>query len=399
MSNMSLHTYLYKVDAALQQRDGATLASLVSFGDGHVNSSDLMRSDCEDEIEGMLPPPYDELITHHIKCVCSVSSGEWIDAIKSQNCVVQTFTKILSSQKDENWGLLIMYAICVDLRRFAVIADKEQRNSGKGKPHEHLERSAELILGCFRICAADNRSSETDTKRWGMLNLVNQLFKIYFPINKLHLCKPLIRAIESSPFKDSFLLGQQVTYRYYTGKQAMFDSNYKSADENLTYSFVHCHKNSKKNKRLILIYLIPVKMLLGFMPSQSLLEKYSLQQFSSIVRAVKQGNLLAFSSSLAEHEAFFVHCGIYLILEKLKIITYRNLFKKVFLLCGTHQLDLSLFLCVLRYLGEDDMDLEETQCIVANLIYEGRVKGYISLQHLKLVVSKQNPFPPLSQQI
>ena len=32
-----------------------------------------------------------------------------------------------------------------------------------------------------------------------MLNLVNQLFKIYFKMNKLHLTKPLIRAVDSSP--------------------------------------------------------------------------------------------------------------------------------------------------------------------------------------------------------
>jgi hypothetical protein len=28
-----------------------------------------------------------------------------------------------------------------------------------------------------------------------MLNLVNQLFKIYLKVNKLHLCKPLIREV------------------------------------------------------------------------------------------------------------------------------------------------------------------------------------------------------------
>ena len=60
-----------------------------------------------------------------------------------------------------------------------------------------------------------------------MLSLVNQLFKVYFRINKLHLCKPLIRAIDSSPFKDHFALGQRVTYRYYVGRKAMFDSDYK----------------------------------------------------------------------------------------------------------------------------------------------------------------------------
>ena len=38
--------------------------------------------------------------------------------------------------------------------------------------------------------------------------------------------KPLIRAIDSSPLKDKFPLSQQVTYRYYVGRKAMFDSDY-----------------------------------------------------------------------------------------------------------------------------------------------------------------------------
>lgn len=86
---------------------------------------------------------------------------------------------------------------------------------------------AECLMACFRVCAADNRSSEEDTKRWGMLALINQLLKVYFRINKLHLCKPLIRAIESSPYKDHFALAQQITYKFFVGRKAMFDSNYK----------------------------------------------------------------------------------------------------------------------------------------------------------------------------
>ena len=39
-----------------------------------------------------------------------------------------------------------------------------------------------------------------------MLNLVNQLFKIYFKLNKLHLTKPLIRAVDSSPLRDKYCL-------------------------------------------------------------------------------------------------------------------------------------------------------------------------------------------------
>lgn len=56
----------------------------------------------------------------------------------------------------------------------------------------------------------------------------NQLFKVYFKMSQLHLMKPLIRAIESSPFKNKFSIGQQVTYKYYAGLKAMMDEDYKS---------------------------------------------------------------------------------------------------------------------------------------------------------------------------
>jgi len=46
-------------------------------------------------------------------------------------------------------------------------------------------------------------------------------------MSQLHLMKPLIRAIESSPFKNKFSIGQQVTYKYYAGLKAMMDEDYK----------------------------------------------------------------------------------------------------------------------------------------------------------------------------
>ena len=95
-------------------------------------------------------------------------------------------------------------------------------------------------------------------------------------------------------------------------------------------------------------------------------------------------------------EKTFIDWGIFLILEKLKIITYRNLFKKVSLLVKTHQIPIDAFLAALKMMEVEEIDNDETQCILANLIYEGRIKGYISHQHQKLVVSKQQPFPPLS---
>ena len=51
--------------------------------------------------------------------------------------------------------------------------------------------------------------------------------------------------------------------------------------------------------------------------------RYDLLQFSDIVKSVKEGNLLKLNEALEANERFFIKCGIFLILEKLKIITYR----------------------------------------------------------------------------
>ncbi|CAN7997540.1 unnamed protein product, partial [Ixodes hexagonus] len=384
----------FQVDEALQQGRGQKAAELLSCKHAHVASSRLQVEDPEPVVQRVIDAPWDEVVFQHLRCIYHMNNYEFLEAYKEQAILV--FTKILQSLKDENWALPIMYAACLDLRLFAAQADAQLSKKGKGKPGETLEKAAELLMGCFRVCASDNRSSLEDSKRRGMLNLVNQLFKIYFKINKLHLCKPLIRAIESSTLKDHFSISQLVTYRYYVGRKAMFDSDFKNAEDYLTFAFLRCDRESVRNKRLILIYLIPVKMLLGHMPSEGLLRKYDLMQFSEVVSAVTEGNLLRLDKALSVNEDFFIKSGIYLILERLKGITYRNLFKKVYLLLKTHQIPIEAFLVTLRYMKIEDVDLDELQCIIANLIYEGKIKGYISLQHQKLVVSKQNAFPRLS---
>ncbi|NXJ69857.1 PCID2 protein, partial [Rostratula benghalensis] len=374
------------VQEAIDSRDGQFCAELVSFKHPHVANPRLQLPSPEEKCQQVLEPPYDEMFAAHLRCTYAVSNHDFIEAYKCQTVIVQY----------PFLALPIMYAVALDLRIFANNADQQLVKKGKSKVGDMLEKAAELLMSCFRVCASDTRAGIEDSKKWGMLFLVNQLFKIYFKINKLHLCKPLIRAIDSSNLKDEYSMAQRVTYRYYVGRKAMFDSDFKQAEEYLSFAFEHCHRSSQKNKRMILIYLLPVKMLLGHMPTVQLLKKYDLMQFAEVTKAVSEGNLLLLNDALTKHETFFIRCGIFLILEKLKIITYRNLFKKVYLLLKTHQLSLDAFLFALKFMQVDDVDIDEVQCILANLIYMGHIKGYISHQHQKLVVSKQNPFPPLS---
>lgn len=396
MAQWSLNQYFNVLYDSLQQYDGEKSGELLSFNHPHVANPRVQLENPESTVARVFEPPWEDIVAAHLRCCWAVGNHDFIEAYNCQSFIVQTFTKIFQSQKDENWSLPVLFAICLDLRLFANKADQQAVRQGKGKYGERLEKAADTLMGCFRVCASDNRAAIEDTKKWGMLNLVNQLFKIYFKINKLHLCKPLIRAIDSLPMKDKFSLAHLITFRYYVGQKAMFDGDFKKADEYLTFAFERCHKDSRKNKRLILQFLVPVKMLLGQMPKPELLKKYDLMAFLEVSQAVCSGNIRQLNAVMEKYEHYFIKCGIYLILEKLKIIAYRNLFKKVYLIQKTHQLPIQSFTQALQWMEVEEIDNDETACIIANLICDNKIKGYISYQHQKLVVSKQNPFPQLS---
>lgn len=212
MAFMTLAHYLQIIDRSWRSQDGKKIAMFLSIKHDHSKYSNYQVEQPEGLVERFLVAPIDELVILHLKCLYYIGKGDFLGAYNIQSMLVQSFAKILQLQKEENWALPIMYTVCCDLRLVAQQAEK-QRVGVNEKPGEILEKTAECLMGCFRVCAADNRSAEEDTKRLGMLALVNQLFKVYFRINKLHLCKPLIRAIESSQFKESFSLSHQVTYK------------------------------------------------------------------------------------------------------------------------------------------------------------------------------------------
>ncbi|MEE6470632.1 hypothetical protein FKM82_009016 [Ascaphus truei] len=287
MAHITINQYLQQVQEAIDSKHGVFCAELVSFRHPHVANPRLQLPAPEEKCQQVLEPPYDEMFAAHLRCTYAVANHDFVEAYKCQTVVVQSFLKTFQAHKEENWALHIMYAITLDLRIFANNADQQLVKKGKGKIGDMLEKAAELLMSCFRVCASDTRAAFEDSKKWGMLFLVNQLFKIYFKISKLHLCKPLIRAIDSSNFKDEYSMAQRVTFKYYVGRKAMFDSDFKKAEEYLSFAFENCHRSSQKNKRMILIYLLPVKMLLGHMPTIQLLKKYDLMQFAEVTKSVR----------------------------------------------------------------------------------------------------------------
>ena len=101
-----------------------------------------------------------------------------------------------------------------------------------------------------------------------LLQIVNELFSIYFQLNTLRLCKNLVRPVERLKLQDKCrTAGQIVTYRYYVGRMALFEDQYAEAESHLEFAFNNCHKDAIHNKKCILRYLIPVKLYRGRLPA------------------------------------------------------------------------------------------------------------------------------------
>jgi hypothetical protein len=128
------------------------------------------------------------------------------------------------------------------------------------------------------------------------------------------------------------------------------------------------------------------------MPGQGVASVYGLHEFVALGQATIRGDLGTFDRLLQQHLATFIKLGVYLVLEQVKMIAYRNLFRKIFMLSQSTRLNLHHFAAALKWMGAET-ELDEIECIVANLIYQNKIKGYISHEKRFLIVSKADPFP------
>lgn len=91
--------------------------------------------------------------------------------------------------------------------------------------------------------------------------------------------------------------------------------------------------------RMILQFLVPVKLLLGVMPSPQLIEAYALHEYTGLTDAIRCGNLRLFNEYLEKYQEQFIQQGVYLLIEKLRLVVLRNLLKKVYVVASCLKAD------------------------------------------------------------
>ncbi|CAI9100567.1 OLC1v1037694C1 [Oldenlandia corymbosa var. corymbosa] len=309
---------------------------------------------------------------------------------KAANSFIQEFRNWESA-----WALEAVYVLAYEIRVLAERADREL--TANGKTPEKLKGAGSLLMKVFSTLAGKG------PKRVGALYVTCQLFKIYFKLGTVHLCRSVIRSIETARIFDfeEFPVRDRVTYMYYTGRLEVYNENFPAADHKLSYALTHCNSRKGANMRMILKYLVPVKLSIGVLPRASLLESYGLTEYSDIVLSLRRGDLRLLRHALLEHEDRFLRSGVYLVLEKLELQVYQRLLKKIHLIQKekdpnkAHQIKLDVIVKAMKWL-QMDMDIDEVECIMSILIYKNLVKGYFAHKSKVVVLSKQDPFPKLN---
>ncbi|BAF24988.1 enhanced ethylene response protein 5 [Oryza sativa Japonica Group] len=389
--------YLSRVADSVSSSDGAALASLLAVSSAQAPAplSDALSAfpdfprlaaDRYPHLSDLLPPLLRAIHSHSLRRFADAySSFE-----KAANAFLQEFRNW-----ETPWAMEAMHTVALEIRLLAEKADRELATSGKNP--DKLQSAGSFLMKVFGALAVKG------PKRIGALYVTCQLFKIYFRLGTVHLCRSVIRSIETArnfDFED-FPVKDKVTYMYYTGRLEVFNENFLVADQKLTYALVHCNPQYESNLRRILKFLIPVKLSIGVLPRITLLERYNLLEYADVVTSLKRGDLRLLRQALERHEDQFLKSGVYLVLEKLELQVYQRLVKKIHIIqrqkepAKAHQIKLEVVVKALKWL-EIDMDVDEVECIMACLIYKNLIKGYFAHKSKVLVLSKQDPFPKLN---
>ena len=307
------------------------------------------------------------------------------------NVTLEWFSSRSESQTQA--AVPVLVRVSDNLRLLATMAEEAKGDIS----HDLLREALQDLTKGFTATAKDRTPlSSPGSKKRAILAVVNIVFKIYFKVNTLNLCSKMIKVVEMGGQVMAnlamFPVCDVVTYKYYIGRLNMYEDKYEEAREALRFALKHTPQSAIRNRQRILAILVPVEMCLGIMPTPLIGTKYGFYPYLRLAEATKTGNLRDFNAAFEEHRHVFIRLGVYLVLEQVRSIAYRCFFKRIKIITSSLQIKISSVEALLRWMGLDT-DMDEIECILANLIYQEKVKGYISHQKRTLVVGKTAPFP------
>ncbi|KAI0650449.1 hypothetical protein C8Q79DRAFT_943751 [Trametes meyenii] len=400
MSSARFSTFLTQLAEALREEKGPELAYLLkpTSEKGLIKEFRNPTKQSLSYYEGSLESPWDEIAIQYVLVVNHCARKRAVDAFKEEGTLVSLFLRFFAT--NSGWTLPALFSILRDLRDLASDADLEAASNGQDNT-ANMEEAARIISKAFSSCVTDRQSPVAESRKWGVYYVVGLILKCYFRVRRISLSKNILRAINANPDippLSAYPRSHQVTYRYYIGMLGFLNEDFAKAEQELTLAFYNCYNGAHSNLERILTYLIPLRMFRGHLPSRELLQRFPVLDdlYTPFITAIRLGDIRTYDASLDRFERRLVDLNLYLTLEKARELCIRGLFRRVWIAAEkSTRIPVSMFHAALQ-MADEETSSEEAECLVANMVFKGFVRGYISHEKQMVVLANTNAFPKLS---
>lgn len=302
--------------------------------------------------------------------------------------------------------------------------DSRSPRSIRDTTRQTIERSMQIASTSFPDAEWYAQSSQPAVVGDLIWPLANILWRIY-AARKLHTqAAELIKTFSSlTPAEDKRLSSRSRAVKttevcqsyYWRGRLGVVLLEMRNARYWLDKAWRTCPQQSYQQNRAILLRLIPINLLLGILPSTSMLRAYNLVQFFPLLQAFRTGNIAAWRKELEQQREWYRRRSIWLILyERGEILVWRTLFRnslRAYYLShpeaprGRCPTWVFLQATQLAFAGtgeaeDGDIVLEDIICVLSSLIDQSLVLGHLSYSQ-QFLVMKPSPdgmggFPKVS---
>ena len=241
-------SYLLSLAKAAAAEDGEELAKHFAFSDPHrkqIASSIRKINDLKSYIANRIPEPWSDLCYQHCLIISQRPTQDHSSISNLQVTLAQMLYSILPNLT--RWILPLVYVINKDLQVLAGNADIKMTKLGEKA--DNVENAARTMNKAFSLCAVDRLSSIHDSRKWGVYNIVNLLFKTYFQLGSINLCTNILKSLNNAdlPSFNMYPKSQQVTFKYYCGVLSFYNEQFEQARQELEFSFSKSLKDNEQS--------------------------------------------------------------------------------------------------------------------------------------------------------
>ena len=234
-----LQKYLDEFNEAIFATNSSSLCSLLSLRHA-VHLEKFASSNVYDLFErfGRVVQGWNTVLTNHIQiCQTALSKTRLNEILQCQLALCRSLLDLVKESKNKNWQIPILILTLTELRLLSnafTLSVRVDRDGGVSPPSQgiaslsietdrqtsesNVNRAIELLTEAFRVCTSDRCTDQRLSKKWGAIQILNQLLKLCHRIKRYELGEQLLSFAEASlEFRHYLMEDQKMTYDYFLG--------------------------------------------------------------------------------------------------------------------------------------------------------------------------------------